>query len=72
MECGGLTPLWLCLSFSPLLQRLSAKSKADAKRKRRQATALQNGSTFLLGGSTQNKNGIKDIGLDKQKLNTPG
>jgi hypothetical protein len=30
------------------------------------------GSKLLLGGSTQNKNGIKDIGLDKQKLNTPG
>jgi hypothetical protein len=71
LECGGLTPLWLCLSFSPLLERHRAKSKADAKRKRRQATALQNGSMFLLGASTQNKNGIKDIGLDKQKLNTP-
>jgi hypothetical protein len=30
------------------------------------------GSKLLLGGSMQNKNGIKDIGLDKQKLNTPG
>jgi hypothetical protein len=26
---------------------------------------------FLPGGSTQNKNRIKDIGLDKQNLNTP-
>jgi hypothetical protein len=26
LECGGLTPLWLCLSFSPLLQPLSCKN----------------------------------------------
>jgi hypothetical protein len=54
LECGGLTPLWLCLSFSPLLQQLSQKCKADAKRKRRQATALQNDSNLLLG-----KNGTR-------------
>jgi hypothetical protein len=30
------------------------------------------GSKLLLGGSTQNKYGIKPIGLDKHKLNTPG
>ncbi len=36
---------------------------------RRQATALQNDSTLPLGRSTQNKNGLKDIGLDKQDLN---
>ncbi len=23
LECGGLTPLWLCLSFCPLLEQLS-------------------------------------------------
>jgi len=28
LECGGLTPLWLCLSFSPLLQRLSCKKQS--------------------------------------------
>ncbi|TVS13728.1 MAG: hypothetical protein EA424_21075 [Planctomycetaceae bacterium] len=34
--------------------------------------AVPTSSTLLLGGSTQNKNGIKDIGIDKHKLNTPG
>jgi hypothetical protein len=28
LECGGLTPLWLCLSFSPLLQQLSRKMQS--------------------------------------------
>jgi hypothetical protein len=46
-----LTPLWLCLSFSPS-NGYRAKSKAAAKRKRRQATALQDGLTFNEAGRT--------------------
>jgi hypothetical protein len=33
LECGGLTPLWLCLSFSPLLQQLSCKMRSGREKK---------------------------------------
>jgi hypothetical protein len=42
-----------------------AECKADAKRKRRQAAAVQNSSKLLRAGSTPNKNGTTPIILDK-------
>jgi hypothetical protein len=63
LQCGGLTPLWLCLS---IVQNARLPQNESGVKPPHSKTAQT-----LRGGSTQNKNRITEIGLDKYKLNTP-
>ncbi len=70
LQCGGSTPLRLCLSFRSS-NSYRKKYKADAKRKRRRAAALQRKRTSQRGTKVVTFQAYK-TGRKQYKLNTSG